>query len=564
MSKFSQALFSKEHDELFDDGPHDDDTTLEDHPDHACAAKPTTATAEAATASTERPESLTLDLKVRDREVVEALLAHPEGRRRSDFALDALRIGVLALRHANSQVDSELIRNASAELMENLQKTLQQYSANTQEKMGTTLKDYFDPENGRFNERIQRLLSKDGELDRVLSQQLHGEGSQLAKTLDERVGKESPLMKLLDPDQSKGMLASMRQVVDGELTKQRDQVLREFSLDNQEGALARLIQQLTSKHGDLSKDLKGKIDEVVKEFSLDKEDSALSNLVRNVERAQRKITDEFSLDNDRSALSRVKWELTTILEAHVKTNAEFQEEVKVTLAKLSQKRESDAKSTEHGNVFEEAVYQFLQNESEQRGDIAEFTGNTTGAVKNCKVGDVVLQLGPDTPAAGCRIVFEAKDDRSYRKPKALEELGTARKNRGAHFGVFVFGKASAPEGMKPLSRYHNDLLVVWDAEDPGTDPYLLAALEIARACSIEFGRGGDEAEEVDIDGFEAVVHEIEKRAANLDLIRKPAETIRSSSDKILDRVRIEQTALEKQVAHLREHVVALRSVSAKS
>ncbi|CAN0338228.1 unnamed protein product, partial [Ectocarpus sp. 4 AP-2014] len=293
------------------------------------------------------------------------------------------------------------------------------------------------------------------------------------------------------------------------------------------------------------------------EFSLDEENSALSRLVRNVDRAQRTITSEFSLDNNESGLSRVKEHLTAILEAHIKTNAEFQEEVKVTLGKLTQKRESAAASPEHGHEFEAALLAFLGNEAEQRGDLCEATGATTGRVKNCKVGDAVLRLGPETPAPGAKIVFEAKEDRKYNKTMAIDELETARKNRAADFGMFVWSRQSVPDGIKPLARYGQDLIVIWDAEDPATDPYLLAALEIARACVVEQHRG-DDAEEVDLEAIDRAINEIEKRAEGLDRIRKPAETIRSSSETILERVRIDQQAMERQVLVLRQKLAALR------
>ncbi|MEM9185633.1 MAG: hypothetical protein AAGB00_03970 [Planctomycetota bacterium] len=331
--------------------PADDDTTLETHPH-------------------DPPAAVRLELVVRDREVIDALWQRPDGRRRDGYALDALRIGVLALRNASSQVDADLVRNASAELLSGLQKELDQHARLSHERTTTVLKQYFDPQSGQLNERVRRLVSEDGELAQLLRGQLHGDASPLAQTLSEtlarHVGGESPLMRLLDPEQAKGVVASLQRAVDAELTKQRDQVLKEFSLDNRSGALRRLVDELTGKHGELGKDLQGKIDEVIKEFSLDKEDSALSRLVGNVERAQRTISSEFSLDNKASGLSRLKEELLTILSSHIRTNAEFQEEVKVTLAKLTQKKQSDAATTEHGNVFEEAVLAYRGQGSARR------------------------------------------------------------------------------------------------------------------------------------------------------------------------------------------------------
>jgi hypothetical protein len=136
-------------------------------------------------------------------------------------------------------------------------------------------------------------------------------------------------------------------------------VLKEFSLDHKDGALCRLVNELTNKHGDLSKDLQKKIDDVVKEFSLNEEGSALKRLVDSVDRAQKRICDEFSLDNEQSALKRFRTELMTVFQAHVDVSAKFQEEVKLALQKLTTTREVEAGTPRHGFTFEEAVLQLI-------------------------------------------------------------------------------------------------------------------------------------------------------------------------------------------------------------
>ncbi|TWU00422.1 hypothetical protein Pla108_13730 [Botrimarina colliarenosi] len=509
----------------------------------------------------EAPPLLRLELDLRDPAVIDALWALPEGRARDEFAADALRIGVAALRHASSRIDTEQVKSAGEQLLSQLKDALNAHADHAQKQTATVLKEYFDPKSGRLSERVERLVGNDGELATLLRSQLHGDGSPLARLLSTQLGRESPLMRQLDPEQSSGLLCRLQKTVDEQLRAQREHVLREFSLDVPDSALRRLVDELAGKHGDLQKGLGDKIDNVVKEFSLDKEDSALSRLVRNVDRAQRTISSEFSLDNDDSGLSRLKRELLTILSAHVDSNAKFQEEVSVTLAKLVQKRESAAVSPEHGHEFEGAVLAYLANQAEQRGDLCEATGATTGLVKNCKVGDAVLRLGPETPAPGARIVFEAKEARGYSTASAIDELETARKNRGADFGVFVWSRQTAPEAAKPLARYGQDLLVVWDAEDPSTDPYLLAAIEIARACVVEQHRG-DAVEDIDVEAIDRSINAIEKTAQGLEKIGKPAESIKRASETILDRVRIEQNELERQVATLRQKLAGLRGAEA--
>eukprot|EP00461_Guttulinopsis_vulgaris_P007738 UN07788 len=54
--------------------------------------------------------------------------------------------------------------------------------------------------------------------------------------------------------------------------------------------------------------------------------------------------------------------------------------------------------------------------------IVEATGNRTGRIRNCKVGDIVITMGPEHVAYGSKIVIEAKNDQSYTIQKALDEL----------------------------------------------------------------------------------------------------------------------------------------------
>jgi hypothetical protein len=521
--------------------------------------------------------ALTLELEVSDPEVVEMLRERPEGSDRNTYATDALRIGLLALRHANSRLDADQLRHETTRLLESLDAKLSSYSRQSHERMQSTLSEYFDPKSGRFSERVERLVADDGELPRILRQHMAGDESQLARTLTSHIGRDSPLMRMLSPDQSTGLLESLRKLVEQQLASQSKRVLDEFSLDNEQGALRRLVGELTEKHGSLSRDLREKIDEVVQEFSLDAEDSALNRLKKKLDEAHRTITGEFSLNNEHSAfsqlkrmlettqgsinssltldeegspLARLKRELMTILQAHVETNAEFQEKVMTSLAKLTQRRETEAQTTLHGHSFEQAVYDFLSRDCQTCGHIIEATGNRTGLKQNCKKGDIVVTL---TGAAqqSVKVVFEAKEDQGYNVARALAELDEARANRGAEVGVFVFSRKSAAADLLPLKRYGKNVIVVWDAENPDSDSYLHAAFEFAKAYCADRGRQAAVGE-VDFEAVEKAMLAIEKTAGNLEEIGKHAQSVVNSGTKILKRVEIDRGNFEKQIALLRE------------
>jgi hypothetical protein len=504
------------------------------------------------------PFGLALELRVDDHDTIRELLAFHEGEPRDRFALNALRIGVLALRQARGQIDADLVRRESERLLSELNSRLGNHAESVHACVAESLKHYFDPKDGRLQERIDRLIGRDGELETLLRRQIGDQDQQLTKTLSAHVGNESPLMRVLSPDQSRGVLSAIRETVEQQLRTQREQVLNQFSLDNKDGALSRFIAELSQQQASLSGDLHVKIDRMVREFTLDDDCSALSKLVNRVDDAHQKIASQFSLDNDGSALARMKGELQSLIHEHRQDTQRFQTEIREVLAAMNTRRQEVQRSTRHGDEFDQAAFAFIQHEAQGRGDVATSVATTTGLIKNCKKGDSLVELGPESAAPGQRIVIEAKEVQQYQLAEAREYIETARKNRGALVGVFVYSKRTAPEGMDPLQRLGNDIFVAWDAEDPASDPYFRAALLLARALCIRH-RAETRAVKVDFSEIEAAILTVEKQAGTLEEVERFTKTIQSSSEKILERIRIARTAFERQVAVLSERTDALKS-----
>ena len=500
-----------------------------------------------------------LNLQVSDPELVEALAEREDGSERHDFAVSALKIGAIALRQAQGRIDAERIRQEGDRFIENMKRDLEEHRRGVTEQVSNSLKVYFDPQSGMFNERVKHLVDDGGEIERVIRQQVGGDGSELARTLTAHVGSESAFMRAIDPNAADGLITQLAKSTEDTLTEQRDVILREFSLDNRDGALNHLVVELTTKHGEVGEALERRIDKVTGEFSLDREDSALSRLMSRVERAQRQISSEFSLDEDGSALARMQKRLLETLDSQARTNAEFQEHVKLALVDMTARKEESERSTRHGLVFEDAVFQFINERSRTAGDVATRTGNTTGLLRANKKGDVVVKLGPDHTAAGSQIVVEAKQDASYTLEKALAEIEEARKNRDAGVGVFVFSKRSVENRLElePFSRYGDDIVVVWDSEDPDSDVFMDAGLSVARAISVQAQSHKDEVGE-DFEAIDKAIAEIQRNAGSLDEITDAANSIDRQVDKILNRVRIARNGIERQIGILNEKVDGLR------
>jgi hypothetical protein len=283
--------------------------------------------------------------------------------------------------------------------------------------------------------------------------------------------------------------------------------------------------------------------------------------VNQVETAQRKISSELSLDQDSSALARMKKELETLIEKHNKINEEFREHVRTSLATLQARKEESQKSTRHGIEFEQALLEFVQQDSAAAGDIVEHTGGSPGLIKNCKVGDIVLNIGPERQAAGARIVMEAKERDRYDVKAALGEIETGRKNRDAKVGVFVFSKRMAPEKLSSLTRYGDDIIVVWDVEDTTTDVYLRAGLSLARALSVRVN-ADEVALEVDFERMQKAMLDLVKQSQGLEDIQKGAQSIRRTAEGIEDRARIIAENLQRSSRNLTEEVEAVKGALA--
>jgi len=124
------------------------------------------------TNSDDAEDAVHIDLWLRDRDVVSAINAHSEGRRRTDYIRTAIRIGVLALQQAQGRIDTESVRNEGDRLIAALENRLAQYQDQLRSVLGGTLKDYFDPNDGRFTERVERLIRQDGDLEKVIRTQM--------------------------------------------------------------------------------------------------------------------------------------------------------------------------------------------------------------------------------------------------------------------------------------------------------------------------------------------------------------------------------------------------------
>ena len=514
-------------------------------------------------ASGEQPgviEPIYVHLAITDPEVLAAVAEYPNGPLRAEFVSTCLKVGVLSLRAAKGVIDGDAIRNAGDVLINQLGERLNGYRNALEERVNSTLEHYFDPTSGLFHVRVENLVKADGDLARVVQGQVGAVQQELDKTLERFLGENSAFLSLLEPTESNRLLAAMRQSVDEVARAEKQAIVAQFSLDDPQSALSRLVRELTESHGNVADALKTQIGEVVAEFSLDNPDGALTRLVGRVEAAQRSISDQFSLDNAASALSRMKKSIQDQLDSLATAQNNFHREVVGLLSAMNARKEAEAKGTAHGATFEEAVGDALRSLAVPAGDIVEPCGTSTGVVRNSKVGDYVVVLPPESAAAGARIVIEAKESAAYTVKSTLDEADEARRNRSAGVCLFVHSAKTAPKGMEPLAKFGNDVLVAWDAEDPASDVIFRAGYIVAKALSVRAAQRSKQ-DTVSFQKIDKAVEAIRKQLGGFTELKTSTESIQSSSNRMLDRIRIMSSDLQRQVEILADEVGNLREVS---
>jgi hypothetical protein len=495
-----------------------------------------------------RPDTesgIVLQLRVQDPDVLAELLQR-EGAEREQYALTALRVGVIALRQAGGFVDADKLRNQGMLILKDLDARLVEHTVRIDRGLSAELERYFDPQSGHLHERVQALTGDDGELARMLKRHLDGDSSLLARELAKAVGENSPLMRQLDPQNKEGLIETITRVAQERLEEQSKKVLGEFSLDNEHGALKRLVKQIETN------------------FNPDDPKTALGVLKTALAETQEQIRKDLSLDKDGSALSNLHGKLKKQIDDLVDRQARFQTEVSSVLAELRGAKRERAVSPSGGFDFEALAGDALR-ERMHSDEAFESVGETTGLVARSKIGDHVQTMGAESAAAGAKIVYECKRADSYTQAKALAELDEARRNRGADIGVFVLAASSLRENPrmqaefpKSLTRQGNSILVVWDPEDQSSDVCLDAAITLARALLVRERAGADTATDADWDAIDKAVNGIERQLEYLDELSGWCGNIKRDAGKIEGRIEKMKTDLQREMERLARELENLR------
>lgn len=483
-----------------------------------------------------------------DPEVIEMFVGLSE-EETTALARRAIKLGVTVVNTTQGALDKQALQDAHELLVQRMSEFLSDKQNALTASMNDSLKQYFDPATGLVHQRLDKLINHDnGELVTLLAKTFGDEEGMARRLLEQFMGKNSSLIRKLDPENKNSLQAELEAKMSEAVSKLHSQVAGEFSLDNEESALNRFLGKLSEQSGALQEAVNGNIDSLMQQFSLDDENSAMSVMIKRMNDASKGIESLFSLDDETSVLARMRKE-------NQANHDKLQEQITQLVGLISRdegRSQAEREGVAHGHTFEQAVSAKVSRWASGFADLFEDCGHTTGRIKACKVGDHVVRMGSEHVAAGRCIVFESKEDKSYTDLKAKAEIEKARQNRGADVGVFVFSKASVSE-CEPLRRDGCDIFVVWDAEDETSDAYLRAAYLLARAMLVAQLDDTKDVE-ADLESIDKAILDIGKQCAKAETIRTKGQTIKNAAAAIIKEAELIEENLTRSVEKLQSEI----------
>src|SRR5229473_6399967 len=202
--------------------------------------------AETVHAKSGRSEFMHLDLEVRDAIVIKYLSTFDEFTR-GDKALEALRVGVIAIQSASPTLDTRVVEEKFREVEHSIEESITSF----QNDARTRLEEYFKADSGSVPRLLETAFGDGGTVTQLLNQYFGADGGRVSRLLQEQLGPSSQFVKSLDPQNKESVISRIEAVVKSHLEQKTNEIVRQFSLDQADSALSRLKLVFTERIGEV-------------------------------------------------------------------------------------------------------------------------------------------------------------------------------------------------------------------------------------------------------------------------------------------------------------------------
>jgi hypothetical protein len=178
---------------------------------------------------------LHLELTVTDPTVTKYLFTFDEPVRQ-DKAIDALRVGVIAIQSASPTIDTKIVEEKFREVEGSIDTCISDFGKDIK----AILDEYFKTGSGAVPRSLDTLFGNNGTLTQLLNQYFGADTGKVMNLLQEQVGPSSPFAKSLDPNNKESVISRLQDTVKSHIETEADKIVKQFSLDIEGSALSRL------------------------------------------------------------------------------------------------------------------------------------------------------------------------------------------------------------------------------------------------------------------------------------------------------------------------------------
>lgn len=172
---------------------------------------------------------------------------------RQEKILEALRVGIVALETAVPHLDTGMVERRFADFANDVQETIR----SLRKKMDNQMRELFHGDNAA----LPALLN-----------QFAGPGNSAIRALMEKqLGPGSEFYKKLDPANREGVIMQTHAIVEAVLQKSTSEILRQFSLDQEDSSISRLQSVLAKRIDEFDAKSSGVLMEIKKAIGVKEE-----------------------------------------------------------------------------------------------------------------------------------------------------------------------------------------------------------------------------------------------------------------------------------------------------
>jgi len=180
-------------------------------------------------------DEIQLDISVKDRNVIN-FLSQYDGEKRKEKALEALKVGVIAIQSASPFLDTKIVEEKFQDVHGAIEDCITEFSDNLKSK----LEEHFKPDIGSVPRTLDKAFGEQGTVSKLFDDYFGPEKGRVLMLLQKQIGPGSDFSKSLDPKNQESVISLIQSKVKEELDTKMKTVIDEFSLDKEGSAISRL------------------------------------------------------------------------------------------------------------------------------------------------------------------------------------------------------------------------------------------------------------------------------------------------------------------------------------